>query len=83
MDPRYADSAGLPNEGALVRDVVPGSAAEHAGLAPGMVIVEAGGTPVRNARDLDKALKGAKSGSVILLRVQTPDGRALHAMTLP
>jgi serine protease Do len=83
MDPRYADSVGIPNDGALIRDVAPGSAAERAGLVPGMVIVEASGKPVRNARDLDKAVKSAKSGSVLLLRIQTADGRALRALTIP
>src|SRR5207244_1000735 len=72
MDPRLAESAGLPPTGALVVDIAPGSPAERAGLLRGMVITEAGKKPIRGRDDLMKVLSEAKSGSVVLLRVNVP-----------
>jgi serine protease Do len=69
--------------GALVVEVQPGSVAETAGLVPGMVIVEAGGQPVRSARDLMRQVQGAESGHVLLLRVQLGQGRVLRALPVP
>nr|AYM52737.1 S1C family peptidase [Archangium disciforme] len=84
MDARLAQVQGQPGSGALVTDVVPGSVAEHAGLAPGMVVVEARGRPVRRARDLERALREAPPGESVLLRVVSPGGRReLRALTMP
>jgi len=70
--------------GAVVVEVKPGSAAEHANLAPGMIIVEAGGKPVRAAADLRRILRAAKPGATVLIRVQVGrEGRALRALTIP
>jgi serine protease Do len=71
-------------EGAVIVEVKPGSAAEHANLVPGMVIVEAGGKPVRTAAELRKILRGAKAGSTVLIRVAVGrEGRVLRALTIP
>jgi len=71
-------------EGAVIVEVRPGSTAEHAGLVPGMVVVEAAGKPVRGAADLRKLLRGAKPGTTVLLRVAFGrEGRALRALTVP
>nr|AYM53940.1 S1C family peptidase [Corallococcus coralloides] len=84
VDARVARTQDLPAAGALVRDVSLGSVAERAGLMPGMVVVEAGGQPVRRARDLVKALRDAKPGESVLLRVVAPGGqRVLRALTVP
>ncbi len=84
MDPRYAQGTGLPSQGALIREVRPGSPAEHAELRPGMVVVEAGGKPVKSDEDLLKAIKSAKPGSVLLLRVQLAEGgKFLRALQIP
>jgi serine protease Do len=83
MDPRLADHAGLPRSGALVTEVAPGSAAERAQLAQGMLIVEASGKPIRSANDLRLQLKTAKSGSTVLVRVQLPGARQLRALVVP
>ncbi|HEX4621262.1 MAG TPA: PDZ domain-containing protein, partial [Myxococcaceae bacterium] len=83
MDPRLADHAGLPRSGALVTEVAPGSAAERAQLAQGMLIVEAAGKPIKNAGDLRALLKQAKSGSTVLVRVQLPGNRQLRALVVP
>jgi serine protease Do len=83
MDPNLAQGRGLPTAGALITDVVPGSAAERAGLAPGAVVIEASGKPVRSAADLRRTLINAKPGAGILLRVQTGGGRGLRVLTIP
>ncbi|HZA50748.1 MAG TPA: Do family serine endopeptidase [Myxococcaceae bacterium] len=84
MDPRFAQGNELPAQGALVREVRPGSPAERAQLRPGQVIVEAGGKPVKAARDLERAIKETKAGSMLLLRVVDPEnGPALRALQIP
>ena len=85
MDPRIAQGSGLPSQGALITEVVSGSPAEHADLRRGMVVVEAGHKAVRGADDLLKQIKGAKSGSTLLLRVQAPGsgGKVLRALVVP
>jgi serine protease Do len=84
MDARLARAQGLPTSGALVTEVDPASVAAHAGLEPGMVVVEAGGRPVRRARDLARALREGKPGESVLLRVVVPGGgRQLRALTVP
>jgi len=83
MDANFAQSRGLPPVGALIVEVAPGSNAERAGLAPGTVIIEAAGKPVRNAVELRRVLSAARPGSVVLLRVVTPGGRGLRALTIP
>jgi serine protease Do len=83
VDPRLAAARGLPRAGALVVGVAPGSAAEQAELVPGMVVVEAGGQPVRSGADLLRRLKQARPGEVLLLRVQAGEARLLRALTLP
>ncbi|HME91585.1 MAG TPA: Do family serine endopeptidase [Myxococcaceae bacterium] len=75
---------GAPSKkGAIITNVDPGSAADHADLRPGMVVIEAGGKPVNNARDLNRILRDAKSGSDLLVRVQVPNGKILRALPIP
>ena len=74
---------GLPDQGAMITDVAPGSAAENAGLAPGGVVIEAGGKPIKRAQDLRNVLRQAKPGEVVLMRVATQGGTSLHALTIP
>jgi serine protease Do len=87
VDPRFAQSAGIPAEGALISEVAPGSPAERAGLQPGMVVVEAGKKPIRNKDDFQKVLKSAKSGTDLLLRVVVPNrggaGHLLRVLPVP
>jgi serine protease Do len=85
MDPRLAHAFGVPAEGALVTDVVPGSPADRSELSRGMVIIEANHQRVRNAQQLSKILQPLKSGSSILLRVEVPrvKGTILRALTIP
>lgn len=84
MDPALAESQELPPSGALVTEVAPASMAEHAGLLPGMVVVEAANKPVRGAKDVVTALRKTKPGESVLLRVALPGGALeLRALTVP
>ncbi len=70
-------------EGVAIAAVAPGSAADRAGLEPGMLVVEAGGTPVKSVDDLERTLSRARRGDVVLLRVQRGEMRVLRALTVP
>ncbi|HEY8206078.1 MAG TPA: trypsin-like peptidase domain-containing protein [Myxococcaceae bacterium] len=86
VDPGFAGELGVPAQGAMVADVVPGSVAERAELSRGMVIVEADRRPIRTSADLSKLIKTKKSGEVLLMRVATPGGSGntvLRALTVP
>ncbi|MFL5343226.1 MAG: Do family serine endopeptidase [Hyalangium sp.] len=86
LDARTAQQAGFSkSEGALITDVVPGSPAERADLAPGMLVVEANRKPVHSAQELASAIKSTPSGSTLLLRVTAPgnNSRFLRALKMP
>jgi serine protease Do len=85
VDPRMAQTTGMPAQGAMVTDVVPGTPAERAELQPGMVVVEAGDKPVKSADDLLQILRAAKSNDVVLLRVVMPGdgGKFRRAIRIP
>jgi len=88
IDPRTAEANGLPTRGAVITEVQPGSPADAAELAPGMVVTEAGGKKIASADDLSRVLKDAKPGSTILLRVQVQlqsreASSLLRALTIP
>ena len=55
----------LSGQGAFVLDVVPGSAAEAAGLQPDDVIVALGADPVRSSEDLGAAVRKHKPGDQV------------------
>jgi hypothetical protein len=63
----WDDSAG--GEGALVREVAPGSVAEKAGVRAGDRIVSFHGKAVATARDLPRALGSAPAGEKVKVRV--------------
>ena len=62
------------NDGVLVTDVLPGSAAETSGLAVGDVIVAADGRDTRTIRELQIVIGARKVGDFLELRVRR-DGR--------
>lgn len=71
MEPQLAEFFGAPNgKGLLVRSVEANSAAEHAGLKAGDVVLKVNGTPVATRNDWLRALHEGKSRpvSVIILR---------------
>ena len=55
--------------GVLVRRVVPGSAAEEAGLAEGDVILEVAGRPVRGPRELSRTVSALSPGDALPMKV--------------
>jgi S1-C subfamily serine protease len=60
--------------GAVVRAVDPRSAAERAGLRPGDLVTELGGTPVRDAADLHIRLALLRIGEVAEFAVSRSGG---------
>jgi len=69
-------------QGAVIANVLPGSAADNAGLQTGDVIVSVNRKPVSNASDVKQALAGVPKGQDALILVWSNGGstfRVLHA----
>jgi serine protease Do len=67
--------------GAVIERVMPGSAADNAGLQPGDVITEVNRKPVKTAAEVQKALGDIPSGTDVMVLVQSGGGstfRVLH-----
>ena len=62
-------------QGAVVRNVEPGSPAEQAGLQPGDVIVGVGGKQVTSPGEAASAIRGAAKDHAVALRI-IRDGQA-------
>ncbi|MGI8785179.1 MAG: trypsin-like peptidase domain-containing protein [Acidobacteriota bacterium] len=60
-------------EGVLIRGVVPGSIADEAQLAAGMVITQVNGRNVASGRQFKDIIAGMKSGEAVILRIVTLD----------
>jgi serine protease Do len=72
-----AGSLGLhPNQGALVKDVVPGGPADKAGMQSGDVVLSANGHDVSSNSELTRIVAQAKAGEAIHLKVLR-DGKTL------
>jgi serine protease Do/serine protease DegQ len=63
----------VPLSGAVLRQVDPHSAAERAGLKPGDLVTQLGGTPIRDAADLHIRLALLRIGEVAELAVSRQD----------
>jgi serine protease Do len=75
---RMRSAVGLPErDGLLVRGIVPGSAAERAGLERGDLLVRAGGRTLRSVDDLFDALDAAAGGTLALGIVRGSDERSV------
>jgi serine protease Do len=59
---------GLP-QGVLVRDVMPGSCAEKAGMRSQDIIIDLGGNEVKNLNGLSRALNKCKAGQEVIVTV--------------
>jgi len=71
VDESLAQSAGLSvDHGLLVQEVTSGSAAEVAGLQPGDVILEAGGTATDSGDALGEVIRSTGAGNELQLKVQ-------------
>lgn len=75
------EEQGIPR-GAMVRDVIPGSAAQGAGIIPGDVITWASGRPVNGAADLTSMVAGMPSGTQVEISVQRGDQQLTLSATL-
>ncbi len=63
-------SLGLaPNQGALVKDVVPGGPSDKAGIQQGDVVLSANGVPVASSQELTRTVSLVKAGEPIHLKV--------------
>jgi serine protease Do len=70
LDEQSAQSIGVPiTEGALIVNVLPGSAAANAGLKPYDVVVQFGATKVTGPSDLFKAVASSPIGEIKNLEV--------------
>ncbi|WP_044198330.1 Do family serine endopeptidase [Hyalangium minutum] len=70
-------------QGARVVQVEPGSPAERAELPAGTLLLQVGGQKVSTAREAAEALRSAKPGSVLLLRIQPPGSAVSLLRALP
>ena len=70
LDANMAKQFGLPDlNGALVGDVIPGGAAEKAGILSGDVIVAFNGKPIVDGHNLQLAVSDAAPGSTATVKV--------------
>ena len=68
LTPEIAEHLNVKTDhGVVISDVLSGSPADRVGLESGMVIVEAGRSPVKSVADLKKVVEEAKDGSILLL----------------
>jgi S1-C subfamily serine protease len=67
---RLVHDHGLPcDHGVLVSEVQPKSAADTAGLQPGDILIDFGGTPVRNIDELHRELTGERVDQAVPVRL--------------
>jgi len=77
VTPETREAARLPDaRGALVAEVVPGSAAASAGVRPGDVIVRFQGEDVADPRELTRRVAATPPGTSVTLEVARPGGTA-------
>jgi serine protease Do len=75
--PDPSESISVGPEGAILREVLPGTPASRAGLRPGDSIVELDGHPIRSAHDLTDRLDRIPARTTILLGVDRNRGQRL------
>ena len=68
VDQNASQLYGLP-QGVLVRDVMPGSCAEKAGMRTQDIIINLGGNEVKNLNGLSRALNKCKAGQEVIVTV--------------
>jgi serine protease Do len=75
LTPALAQRLGYDKAGGVVvDDVVPWSPAQRRGIVPGVKIDEVNRQPTKSAADFNRAIEGLKSGTIVNLLVETPDG---------
>ncbi|MCS6949875.1 MAG: Do family serine endopeptidase [Armatimonadota bacterium] len=82
LTPDLAEQFRLPRnlQGVVITEVVPGSAADDAGLQPGDVILRVDGQRVNSVDDVYRLVSARKSGEAIIfiVRSRTEDGNAIE-----
>jgi S1-C subfamily serine protease len=77
VTPDIAEAYGVDNiQGALVSQVVPGSAADNAGIVPGDIVTEVNGEKIKSATELRNAIGLLRIGDKADLRV-VRDGKTM------
>jgi serine protease Do/serine protease DegQ len=77
VTPDIAEAYGVDNiQGALVSQVVPGSAADNAGIVPGDIVTEVNGEKIKSATELRNAIGLLRIGDKADLRV-VRDGKSM------
>lgn len=78
LTPELAERLRLPRntQGIVITEVVPGSAADDAGLSPGDVILQVDGQRVTSLEEVHRLVEQHKSGDMVvfIVRRNTPDG---------
>ena len=77
--PRYDDAE---TKGMGVEGVVPGGAAEAAGMKKGDIITAIGGKPVKNVQDYMKVMAGMKRGEELEITLER-DGKPVKLKATP
>jgi serine protease Do len=83
LTPDIAQQLGYKGEqGVVVTDIVPGSAADDAGLARGDLIKEVNRVEIRTVNDFEKAVRSLKNGDAAALLVRRGQGTLYVAITV-
>jgi len=69
-------------EGVIVANVMPGGPADAAGLRGGDIVLEFGGTPIRETPDLQRRVAGVTPGQVVDLKVLRDGQRVTLKVTV-
>lgn len=69
VDPQLARTYGTPEGGTIIQKVLPGGAAQQAGLMPNDIVVAVNGQPVVEENDYLAVLLASPAGSVLDLKV--------------
>jgi len=84
LSPELREGLDYNGSGALVSRVVEGSPADKAGIRKGDIVVGIGTTTVASATDLSRAVRAAKTGQTVSLRViRNGERRTLSARLAP
>ena len=83
ITPEIARKLGLPNtKGVVIKEIIPETPADYAGLTPGLIIDEVNGKKIRNLREFYKALKPSLKTKRVFLGIRTSRGRYYLTLSL-
>ena len=82
LTPQEARKIGRNVKGVVIKQVIPETPADYAGLTPGMVIDEVNGKKIKNLREFYEALKPSLRTKRVLLGIRVPKGRYYVTLSL-